>query len=221
MIPSPVHFGLLISAVVAACCLAVAVPALSSVFRFPAAFWTPGRLSLLFFAALTGLFVPTSGTSALYHLRGLVGEFSMTTLILAMVLFISRLRGQALIDPAQCLIILFGLSATGLLFYPPALGLTRFDPYVWGYFTTPLLLGLGLAGGIALALRLYWIVFILGTALLAASLELLPSSNIWDYLMDPVVVIAAIVAAPVFLYQRRASAPRSMASPRSEQSTFQ
>lgn len=179
------EIGLATSAVVAACCvtLVASSPALPSRFSW-GVHWSPIKLGLLFLATLAALFLPFGEAPPVYRLRGLLGEFSVTTLVLACAALAGRFHGRAVIDPPQSLILLAGIGAVGLVLYPTALGLTRFDLYAWGYFSTPMLAGISLLGFVALALRLHWIVFILGAALLTASLGLLPSSNLWDHLTD-------------------------------------
>lgn len=202
MIVDPVHLGLLVSALVVGSCLTVGIPRLATGAPLRAAPWTPKMRGLLFLAVLAALWIPVNTLPVLYYLRGLLGDFSVTSLILATVALIGQFRGQPLMDPAQRTIILTGLALTAALFYPPTLGLTSFDPYAWGYFTTPFLIGLGLLGFLALALRLYWIVFILGSGMLFASLAILPSTNLWDYFIDPALAVFAIVATFIILFRR-------------------
>jgi hypothetical protein len=198
------EIGLAISAVVAACCvtLVASSSALPSHFSMGAYWWKPTRLGLLFFATLVALFLPLGEAPPVYRLRGLLGEFSVTTLVLACAALAGRFRGRTVIDPPQSLILLAGIGTVGLVLYPTALGLTRFDLYAWGYFSMPMLAGIGLFGFIALALRLYWIVFILGTALLTAGLDLLPSGNLWDHLIDLPLTLFALAALGVLTVRR-------------------
>ncbi len=197
------EIGLLVSAVVVACCLTLIGSSPAFVSRLPwSVNWTPTKLTLLFLAALAALFIPLGEAPPIYHLRGLLGEFSVTTLILACAALAGRLRGRPVIDPKQGLIVLVGIGAVGLVLYPTALGLTRFDLYAWGYFSTPMLAGIGLLGFIALALRLHGIVFILGASFLATGLELLSSSNLWDHLTDLPLTLFAFGALSVLAVRR-------------------
>ena len=197
------EIGLLISAVVAACCLTLIGSSPAFVSRLLwSVNWTPTKLTLLFLAALAALFIPLGEAPPIYRLRGLLGEFSVTTFTLACAALAGRLRGRPVIDPNQGLIVLAGIAAVGLVLYPTALGLTRFDLYAWGYFSTPMLAGIGLLGFVALALRLHVIVFILGASLLVAGLGLLPSSNLWDHLTDLPLTLFAFVALGVFAVRR-------------------
>ncbi len=199
MNPVAIHVSLMVGALVATCCLSMLIPGLASIIRIPSAIWTTKAIGLLFFVIPVVLFVPVAEVPILYYVRGVFGDFSVTTLILTCAAMAGRLLDRPLIDSTQHMIILKGIAAMGLLLYPTALGLTRFDLYAWGYFSTPMLVGVGLLGAVALALRFYWIVFILGAALLSAGMGLLPSSNIWDYLMDlPLTIFCLCVVAVMF-----------------------
>jgi hypothetical protein len=87
--------------------------------------------------------------------------------------------------------LLFGIG--GLLFYPPALGLTKSDPYVWGY-DSPLLwvvlLGLSLA---AVFYDRYLLAFCITAAVASHAIGLYDSTNLWDYLLDPLLTVFALI----------------------------
>jgi hypothetical protein len=192
-----------VSAVVASCCIAFWIPQTFGTLGHQRAARSPWATSACFCAAMAALFIPIQGTPILYFLRGVLGDFSLTTLIWAMLAFSGQLRGKALLPPDERWIILLAFALTAALFYPAALGLTCTDPYAWGYFTTPFLVGLGLVCCMALVFRLYWAVFILCAGLVVATLEIFPSANAWDYLMDPAFAIYAILASTVEIVRRR------------------
>ena len=72
-----------------------------------------------------------------------------------------------------------------------ALGLGGFDPYEWGWPFSPLFIAVG-----ALTAWLMWRQNRFGVVLLIAALafqlELLESSNYWDYLLDPIYSLVSI-----------------------------
>lgn len=86
---------------------------------------------------------------------------------------------------------IFAITA-GAALYPMALGLTRWDPYAagWGFswlfilmFTLTVVL-LGMKNRFAV---------ILMAAILAFDLRLLESTNLWDYLVDPLLVVVSCI----------------------------
>jgi hypothetical protein len=85
----------------------------------------------------------------------------------------------------------FGAVA-GLLLYPFALGVSRIDPYEWGWSASPLFIAVGV-----LTAWLIWrrnrFGFLLLLAVTAFHLQLLESSNYWDYLIDPIYWLASLV----------------------------
>jgi hypothetical protein len=80
----------------------------------------------------------------------------------------------------------------GLVLYPSALGWVSLDTYVWGYDPLMSWICLGVS-------PLFWLLrqrligLWLSLSVLAWTLELGESSNLWDYLIDPWLVIAALI----------------------------
>ena len=87
---------------------------------------------------------------------------------------------------------IFGLTA-GAILYPMGLGLGSFDPYTSGWEFSWLFMLLLLATlGLLLMRNRFGVVLIV--CILAYNLLLLESSNLWDYLVDPLYVITSAVA---------------------------
>lgn len=78
---------------------------------------------------------------------------------------------------------LFG-GLTGTFLYPLAMGLGNFDPYRWGWSFSPLLPVIALAS-IFLIWRQNRFGIILLLSILGWDLQCLESTNLWDYLVDP------------------------------------
>jgi len=90
------------------------------------------RIALMLGAALAA-FVPIGDLSIAAYVRGVTGDLSVTTLVLAGAACVAQLTGRTAIAPRD-LRALFWLVAFGSAFlYPFALGWTRFDPYALGY----------------------------------------------------------------------------------------
>jgi len=84
-------------------------------------------------------------------------------------------------------------AAGGLMLYPLALGVGRFDPYEWGWRFSPLF--------VIIAVLSSWLIWknnrfglLLLVAVIAFHLHLLESSNYWDYLLDPIFGFASMAA---------------------------
>jgi hypothetical protein len=83
--------------------------------------------------------------------------------------------------------------ASGCVLYPSALGLGHFDVYVWGWGAGPLLAAVTLVaiGAAASGNRAAWP---LVAAVLLWNAGIFESTNLWDYLVDPVLFVAALFA---------------------------
>ncbi len=126
-------------------------------------------------------------------IRGVMGDLSVTSLVLLAAGLFSRVTGRMLLARQGTYWIMATALVAGGLFYPFALGVGSFDPYRLGYGAE----GVGM-GGTLLALLL-WLKghrtagFIIATAILAWGTGLLESSNLWDYLLDPWLVLASML----------------------------
>lgn len=155
--------------------------------------WTAGRAGLgararaiVGAGVLVAAFVPLGGVPAAGYVRAVVGDFSFTSLAV----LVAGLSGRA--SSA-------GLSRLGgfvllasVVLYPMALGLTAFDPYRLGFRPIGLL-------AVLLVVEIYAIRkrdLALGLAIVAAvaayGIGLLPSTNLWDYLVDPWVALVSV-----------------------------
>ena len=87
--------------------------------------------------------------------------------------------------------------------YPYALGWTRFDPYALGFGSVEFITALLLITLAAWGARLNLIVLVVVVAVLAFLGGAYESRNLWDYLIDPLVSVYALI---------RLLAPRSVRS---------
>lgn len=89
-------------------------------------------------------------------------------------------------------IFVFAVTA-GFALYPSAMGWGRFDAYTLGWNFSALTVAVG-----ALAIGLIWrgqrFHLVLVAALLAWQLGLMESRNLWDYLVDPVLLLFSVIA---------------------------
>ena len=135
--------------------------------------------------------IPVAGLSFAVALRGLWGDPSVTTLGL----LVLGLAGRPPAAFTHGWRAPTAIAAFSLLFYPLALGAGDFDPWRLGFQPAPLLAVLALP-----ALWLwrrgqplwFWLLLIDFIAFAAGLLE---SSNLWDYLIDPLLALASMVLA--------------------------
>ncbi len=130
------------------------------------------------------------------YVRGVIGDLSIVTLLLLW----SSILPSAKNTPLGFKV---ALAFIAIVFYPLALGFGMLDPYVWGYGSIGLLIGVvlfaiicGLAG---------WIkgVWVVSFAMIAWALHWHESANLWDYLLDPFLAIWALFAIPNAIYLKR------------------
>jgi hypothetical protein len=149
---------------------------------------------LVFFAAL----VPFGGLSAAEFVRGIVGDLSVTTLLLLALALLSAIRRKQFTDEIseeQRSVLLMLIAFTALAFYPLALGIGMFDPYRLGFGNLWFIGGLLLLSLIAWKRQYTLVALSISLALLAWSGGWYESNNLWEYLLDPWVAIYALGTA--------------------------
>jgi hypothetical protein len=155
-------------------------------------------------AAVAVLFVPVGGFSLLAYAYSVTGPLGAATLVMLAVGAIDAAAPTAGFGSRSRIAFLAAtVLVVSVLFYPPALGLGRFDPYELGY-----------AGRLLPAGLLAYLVFAVLKGSLAAILWLAVASilflggayetrNLIDYLIDPIAVPVAIVVLLSMLIGRR------------------
>ena len=136
------------------------------------------------------------------YVRGVTGDLSIVTLLL--------LWTSALLSAKPTPILFkFAIVLLALSFYPFALGLGMIDPYAWGYGSIAFFIG-ALTFALVCGL-LNWVkgVWIIAIAIIAWAAHWHESANLWDYLLDPFLVIWALLAPLGILNRRRKEKARS------------
>lgn len=164
------------------------------------------RLAIVFVALLVLSFVPIAGTAPAVYLRGMIGELSITTLVLLLSAILRSLRGWPAIDTRSNLVLQGTIVLTALALYPLALGIGLFDPYRLGFGDPWFLAALALVALVAWFERLYLMTLCVALAVLGWAVGWYESDNLWDYLLDPLISIyaagALIVPGAKWLRQR-------------------
>ena len=136
------------------------------------------------------------------YVRGITGDFSIVTMLLLWGALIPSSKPTPLGFKVAIVVL-------AIVFYPFALGLGMTDPYAWGYGSIAFLIGVILVAvicGLANWTKGVWIIAI---AIIAWSAHWHESANLWDYLLDPFLVIWAIGTTLGALYRRRQDKARS------------
>lgn len=136
------------------------------------------------------------------YVRGVTGDLSI---VLTLLLWSSLLPSSKPTPMA----FKFVVAIVAFCFYPFALGLGMIDPYAWGYGSIPFLIAV-LVFAVVCALA-NWTkgVWIIAIAIIAWAAHWHESSNLWDYLLDPLLAIWAFVSFLGMLYRRRRDKARS------------
>jgi hypothetical protein len=141
----------------------------------------------------SGLFIPIHGLSIAQWLRSTLGDLSIITLVVFSNILAQRLFKYRLLAPTTLNSLLLGVALAGVVFYPLALGVSEFDPYQLGYAPVWMSALLCIASIIAWLTAMRGLAIILLLPLLAFNLHLLESYNLWDYLLDPILLIYALI----------------------------
>ena len=166
----------------------------------------PLAVRMVLFIVLTNLFFWSLGLSLELplagYVRGVIGDLSIVTTLL---LWSSILPG----NKTTPLAFKVGVALIALGFYPFALGLGMTDPYAWGYGSIAFLIAVlffAVICGLANWSKGVWMIAI---AILAWSAHWHESTNLWDYVLDPILALWAICALVAAIYRQRKEKARS------------
>ncbi len=161
----------------------------------------PAQLAWLLGAVVAAELIPFDGLPLAAYLRGAIGDLSIPSLVLLLTAISRQLRGHR---PAErgssacgdsdrrTLLALLVIAA--LVLYPMALGWGLLDSYRLGYGSPWFLCALAAVALAALFWRATETVAVIALAVLAWSAGWYESSNLWDYLIDPLVAIYSLGA---------------------------
>jgi hypothetical protein len=136
------------------------------------------------------------------YVRGIVGDLSV---VLTLLLWSSVMLPSRPIPVSFT----FAVSLIALIFYPLALGLGMFDPYAWGYGSLGMLIVVLLFALVFALLGWTKGVWIMALAIIAWAGHWHESTNLWDYVLDPLLAIWALSALVNVLHRKRRDKARS------------
>jgi len=148
--------------------------------------------------------IPVFGLSLAVWLRGMVGDLSITSVLLLAGALYGRLHPAAgpLWDARERGALLLFLSGMALMLYPFALGWGPLDPYRSGYGSIGLLVMLALLALWALRRSLTLLPLAIALAVTGWSFACYESTNLWDYLLDAPLALYALGATTVILLKQ-------------------
>lgn len=150
------------------------------------------RRNWLLAAVFVAVLIPTGGLPMAAYLRGAIGDLSTTAVLLLCSGLLHGMRNRTNPPGKDGLLPLAAITA--VIFYPLALGWGSFDPYRLGYGDYWFLAGL-----LGVALYAVWrglatMAVAIALGVLAWSTGWYESTNLWDYLLDPLVSVYAVFA---------------------------
>jgi len=167
--------------------------------RLPvAARLTNPQRALFVAAAYCVVMLPVFGLSLAGWLRGMVGDLSLSSVLLLGAALFTRLRllaggaADTVWDARDRFALLAFLSVIALLLYPFALGVGILDPYRSGFAGIAFIVALALLSLWAMRRNLLLLPLAIALAVLAWSLGWYESTNLWDYLIDAPLAIYAL-----------------------------
>jgi hypothetical protein len=140
------------------------------------------------------------------YIRGVTSDFSVSLVVLAVLGLFARLSGLKPFDQREHRAVFYAVAAAALFLYPLALGWGDWDAYRLGWGSVAMWAGLLLLCVICWVARLRLLPLLVGLAMAAWTMQLMESTNLWDYLFDPWLAVAAIfkslVASATQLWNR-------------------
>lgn len=121
---------------------------------------------------------------------GVLGDLSITTQILLASVIVKQVLRIDILSVRDRSSVFIAAAAGGLVLYPLSSGLTMLDVYSLGFESTALLIGLAVLAVIGWYLR-PGAAIVIPVSVIAFNFGWLTSTNVWDYLLDPMLTLFA------------------------------
>jgi len=141
------------------------------------------KIASIMLSALLLLVVPINGWNGTAWIRVLEPNPSLTLTGLLLVVLVSRLSGKSLFRQEDWNAAWIFGAVAALVLYPMGLGLTRVDPYAWGWEGSLPLTSACISALLLLSGNRFGALLLLPSA--GWLLGLQESTNFWDALIDP------------------------------------
>ena len=145
------------------------------------------------------LFFPLGGFPLTYWSASLMSCFSLPLVALLLILIVERLFSCTLFSPQDWRAAWIFGAVGSLVLYPAALGLGRIDPYAWGWDVGSFFIVIACLTLVLLLARNRFAILLL-IAIAAFDIKLQESTNLWDYLIDPIYAIVALLMSMRYLF---------------------
>ena len=154
----------------------------------------PLAARLLLITGITlSVLLPLSDYPGWYYVRSIFGDCSISALFFYVAIILQQNFSWQLYQENELLLLRRLVLVAALLLYPFALGLTQFDSYSPGFTGTWLLAVLLLITLFCWYRKYHFLALTLTAAVTAWSLQLLESRNLWDYLIDPALLLIMVL----------------------------
>lgn len=149
--------------------------------------WVKAAVKPLVLVLFIALLIPLPGVGMPLagYFRGIIGDLSITLLALSAWSLCSRLFGVSPIGKRELAALLVVVGVAAVLLYPTALGWGDWDAYRPGWGSWWFLAALLTLCVVSAWMGLRVLPALVALALLAWSVGLMESGNLWDYLLDP------------------------------------
>jgi len=159
-------------------------------FLVPMRRWTPLPRAIALGVCLSVGLARVGDLRLIAYPSGVVGDLSITTQVLLISILLKRIAGLDVLPARERSLLLAAAVSVGFLLYTFSSGLTGLDVYSMGFGSPWLMVALAVATivcgryhpGAALVILV---------GVLAFDFGLLASANVWDYLLDPILVLFA------------------------------
>jgi len=137
-------------------------------------------------------FIPFNGLPFVAFERGILGDLSISSMFLMGLHSLQKAVGKQFFDSKGFYVAMVCFSLGALFLYPCSLGLTYFDPYVLGYQSRVFVVALFATALLALYFNQYLLLSCISLSVFSFLFKILPSMNLWDYLIDPILGFFAL-----------------------------
>ncbi|WP_150303013.1 hypothetical protein [Pseudomonas saliphila] len=175
---------------------------------------TSRRIGVLFGLTVLGMLPLVHGMSPAGYVRGVTDDLACTSMVWLVAAALMRLGFIAPWARPQPLQLWICFAVLGVVLFPAAMGVGMIDTYGWGFTPRPMLIGVAGLTLVMVLLRNAAGAFLLLAATAAFMLDVKPSDNYWDYLLDPFIFLYSLGALAVsgirWVVSRRPHLPESL-----------